>query len=138
MVAKDGTPVEKASYAFPEVQDHMLSLIREVAEGFDIDGVNLGWKRGPQYVGYEAPVIEDFKREYGEDPRGLDENDLRVQRLRAKYVTEFTRKVRQLLNELGSKRKRKIELSAWVYSAKANLFADSMWRHGWPRDYSTA
>ena len=122
MLAKDGTPLEKASYAFPEVQDHMLSLIREVAERFDIDGVNLGWIRGPQFVGYEALVIEDFKKEYGEDPRKLDDNEERVQRLRAKYVTEFVRKVRQLLNELGSKRGRKIELSAWVYSPETNLF----------------
>ncbi len=122
MLAKDGTPLEKASYAFPEVQDHMLSLIREVAERFDIDGVNLGWIRGPQFVGYEAPVIEDFKKEYGEDPRKLDDNEERVQRLRAKYVTEFVRKVRQLLNELGRKRGRKIELSAWVYSPETNLF----------------
>ncbi len=122
MLAKDGTPLEKASYAFPEVQDHMLSLIREVAERFDIDGVNLGWIRGPQFVGYEAPVIEDFKKEYGEDPRKLDDNEERVQRFRAKYVTEFVRKVRQLLNELGSKRGRKIELSAWVYSPETNLF----------------
>ena len=122
MLAKDGTPLEKASYAFPEVQDHMLSLIREVAERFDIDGVNLGWIRGPQFVGYEAPVIEDFKKEYGEDPRKLDDNEERVQRLRAKYVTEFVRKVRQLLNELGSKRRRRFELSAWVYSPETNLF----------------
>ncbi len=122
MLAKDGTPLEKASYAFPEVQDHMLSLIREVAERFDIDGVNLGWIRGPQFVGYEALVIEDFKKEYGEDPRKLDDNEERVQRLRARYVTEFVRKVRQLLNELGRKRGRKIELSAWVYSPETNLF----------------
>ena len=39
MVAKDGTPLEKASYAFPEVQEFMLSLIREVAEEFDIDEI---------------------------------------------------------------------------------------------------
>lgn len=122
MVAKDGTVLEKASYAFPEVQDHMLSLICEVAESFDIDGINLGWLRGPQFVGYEAPVIEDFEKEYGEDPRKLDENDERIQRLRARYVTEFVRKVRQSLNELGSQRGRKIELSAWVYSDQANLF----------------
>jgi hypothetical protein len=100
----------------------MLSLIREVAVRFDIDGINLGWLRGPQFVGYEAPVIEDFKKEYGEDPRELDENDERVQRLRARYTTEFVRKVRRLLDELGSQRRRKVELSAWVYSQKANLF----------------
>jgi len=122
MLAKDGTPLEKASYAFPEVQEFMLSLIREVAENFDVDGINLGWIRGPQFVGYETPVIRDFKEEYDEDPRNLDDNDIRIQRLRARYLTDFTGKVRRLLNEVGSKRARKIELSAWVFSPETNLF----------------
>jgi hypothetical protein len=38
MLAQDGTPMEKASYAFPEVRDYMLSLIREGAETFNVDG----------------------------------------------------------------------------------------------------
>ena len=44
---RDGTPVEKASYAFPEVRDLMLSIIQETAETFDIDGANLCFTRGP-------------------------------------------------------------------------------------------
>ena len=122
ILAKDGTPIEKASYAFPEVQEHMLSLIREVAEGYDIDGANLGWIRGPQFVGYEAPVIEDFQKRYGEDPRKLDDNDRRVQQHRASYVSGFVRRVRTLLNEVGSGRGRRLELSACVYSPESNLF----------------
>ena len=122
MLARDGTPLEKASYAFPEVQEFMLSLIREVVEDFDIDGVDLGWVRGPQYVGYEAPFVQDFMTEHGEDPRRLDENDIRAQRLRARYLTDFMRRVRLLLKELGDRRGRKIELSAWVYTARTSLF----------------
>ena len=122
MLAKDGTALQKASYAFPEVQEFMLSLIREVVENFDVDGVQLGWVRGPQFVGYERPFVEDFKKEHGEDPRSLDENDIRAQTLRARYLTDFTRRVRQLLKELGDKRGRKIGLSAWVYTAQTSLF----------------
>jgi hypothetical protein len=122
MVTKDGTALEKASYAFPEVQDHMLALIREVAENFDIDGVNLGFIRGPQFVAYEKPVIEDFKKEYGEDPRNLDDNDIRIQRLRARYMTDFVRKARKLIDEIETKKGRKIELSAWVYKPERDLF----------------
>jgi len=122
MLAKDGTPMEKASYAFPEVQEHMLSLIREVAEGFDVDGLTLGWIRGPQFVGYELPFAQDFKKEFGEDPRRLGENDNRVLHLRSRYVTDFVRKVRRLCQEIASQRKRKLELAAWVYSPEHNLF----------------
>ena len=122
MVAKDGTPLEKASYGFPEVQAFMLSLIREVIENFDIDGVDLGWIRGPQYVGYETPFVEDFMKEHGVDPRTIDENDIRAQRLRAGYLTDFVRRVRRLVDEVGDKRGRKIELSAWLFLSEACLF----------------
>jgi hypothetical protein len=122
MLAKDGTALEKASYAFPEVQDFMLSLIREVVENFDIDGVDLGWVRGPGYVGYEKPFVDDFIAEHGVDPRTLDDNDIRAQRLRARYLTDFMRRTRQLLQELSEKRGRKIELSAWVYMAQNSFF----------------
>ena len=122
MLAQDGAALEKASYAFPEVQDFMLALIREVVENFDVDGVDLAWVRGPQYVGYEKPFVDDFRAQYGEDPRTVDENDIRAQRLRARYLTDFTRRVRELLKELGDRRGRQVELSAWIYQEQTSLF----------------
>ena len=124
MVDIDGTPIEKASYAYPQVRDYMLSLIREVAENYDIDGVNLGFIRGPQFVGYEDIVIKDFKAKYGIDPRELDENDIRAQRHRASYLTEFIRSARKIVDEVGKKKGKKIELSAAVYIGQVdyNLF----------------
>ena len=120
MVDKDGAAIEKASYAYPEVRDYMLSMIREVAEGYDIDGVHLCFLRGPQFVGYEDIVIKDFKAKYGIDPRELDENDIRAQRQRASYLTEFVRSARKLVNEVGQKKGKKIELSAMTYPATVN------------------
>lgn len=121
MLDRDGTPVEKASYAFPEVRRYMLSLIREVAEEYDIDGVNLSFIRGPQFVGYEQVVVEEFEREYGVDPRTLEEDDIRLQRHRAGYLTEFVREARRLVDEIGRRKARKIELSAGVYNGEASL-----------------
>ncbi|MBI4028367.1 MAG: family 10 glycosylhydrolase, partial [Verrucomicrobia bacterium] len=114
MLAQDGTPMEKASYAFPEVRDYMLALIREGAETFNIDGVNLGFVRGPQWVGYEKIVVEDFKKEHGKDPRHLDPNDANVQRHRAGYINTFVRDARRLVDDIGRKQGKKIELSAWL------------------------
>ena len=125
MVARDGTPVEKASYAFPETRERMVSIIREVAENYDIDGVDLCCVRGPQFVGYERPVVEDFKKRHGQDPRALDQNDPLVLQHRAGYFTEFVRQVRQTLREVEGKRGRGIELSGWIFSESekgANLF----------------
>lgn len=124
LVEKDGTAVEKASYAFPETRQFMLSMIREVATSYDIDGVNLCFIRGPQYVGYEEPVIADFKKDHGVDPRTIDHHDVRLQQYRASYVTELVREARRLLDEIGRTKDRKLELSAVVYSGQVdvNLF----------------
>ena len=63
MLAKDGTPMGLASYAFPQVRDFMVSLIEEGMQ-YDIDGVNICLIRGPEYFGYEKPVIDDFMKLY--------------------------------------------------------------------------
>ena len=113
IVAKDGTPMPVASYAFPQVREFMLSLIAEGMES-DIDGVNLCLIRGPEYFRYEKPVIDDFMALYGEDPRDLPDDDERLLRLRAGYMTEFFRAVRKLADERGARRGRKIEVSTYV------------------------
>ena len=124
MVHMDGTPMEKASYAYPEVRQFMLSLIREVIETYEVDGVNLGFIRGPHFAGYEDIVVRDFEKQYGIDPRTIDENDIRAQRHRASYVTTLVREARALTDEVGRKKGRKIELSAEGYMGQAefNLF----------------
>lgn len=64
IVAKDETPMIKSSYAIPEVRHFMVSLMEEAMQ-YNIDGVNLCFVRGPEYVGYEQPVVDEFKRLYG-------------------------------------------------------------------------
>jgi len=113
MLAKDGTPMGLASYAFPQVRDFMVSLIEEGMQ-YDIDGVNLCLIRGPEYFGYEKPVIDDFKKLYGEDPRELPDHDQRLQKLRAGYMTEFIRAVRKAADKRAAERGRKMQVSAYV------------------------
>ena len=124
MLDKDGTPIEKASYAYPEVREFMVSMISELCEAYDVDGVNLGLIRGPHFVGYEDIVVEDFRKQYGIDPRELDENDDRAQQHRASYLNELLRCVRKRLDEIGGKQGGKIELSAMAYTGNypINLF----------------
>ena len=124
MCDRDGTPFEKASYAYPEVRDFMIGMIEEVSSTYDVNGVNLGFIRGPHFVGYETPVVEAFQRAHGIDPRELDENDERAQRHRAAYVTELVRETRRRLDAVGAARGHRIELSAMVYRGNTpiNLF----------------
>ena len=56
----------------------MLSIIREAAWKFDVDGINLCFVRGPHFVECERPAVEDFYGKYGEDAREVKPNDPRL------------------------------------------------------------
>ena len=109
----DGTPVEKASYAFPEVRALMLGIIREAAEIFDIDGASLAFCRGPVLVAWEKPVLDDFRKEFKADARKLPLDDPRLLQIRYRYLNEFVRDVRRALDEVGVAKGKRLELSAW-------------------------
>ena len=113
-VMKDGTPVEKASYAFPEVRKLVVSIIREATETFDVDGVNLCFIRGPEFMAYEQPVLDDFRKEYGEDGRKVGFDDPRMRTIRCRYLNAFVGDVRKTLDEVGKKKGKKLELSPWI------------------------
>ena len=113
-IARDGTPLISLSYAYPEVQSHIIALIREGAE-YGPDGINLCFTRGPIYVGYEKLVGDEFRQKYGDDPREIDEKDDRWLRHQAQYMTDFVRGVRQALDEVESKLKKRIRVAAMVY-----------------------
>ena len=98
----------------------MVALIEEAME-YDIDGVQLCFIRGPEYSGYEQPVIDDFQRLYGEDPREIADDDERLLRLRANYMTELMRSVRRAANQHGDKRGRRMQVSAAFEGGKENM-----------------
>ena len=114
-VLRDGTVVEKASYAFPEVRQFMLSLVRESVERFDVDGINLCFTRAPHFLLYEKPVLDAFRSKYGQDAREFHFTDPRLCEIRAGFMTDFVRRVRQVLNEVGQAKGKQLELSVWVW-----------------------
>jgi hypothetical protein len=118
----DGTVVEKASFAFPVVRKFMLSLIREATGRFDVDGINLCFVRGPHYMAYEKPVIDAFKSKYGEDVRKVDPKDPRLLAVRAGFMTDFVQQARQVLDEIGKQKNRRLELSVWVWPSEQNVW----------------
>ncbi len=91
-----GQPVQRLSYAYPEVQDHMLRLIAELA-GYDVDGVCLAFIRGIPIVLYEPIMVEGFQDKYGLDPRELDELDPRWLDYQGEVVTAFMKRVKATL-----------------------------------------
>ena len=91
-----GQPVVRLSYAHPEVQQYMLSLLREIA-GYEPDGVCLCFIRGLPLVLYEPIMVEGFKKRYGVDPRELEELDPRWMDYQGAVVTSFVEQVKQAL-----------------------------------------
>ena len=123
IIARDGTPIQKASYAFPAVRQFMLDFVREAATKFDVDGVTLNFIRGPDFVGWEQPVLDDFRKAHGGDARKLTNDDERLQRVRARYLTLLVRGARAVLNEVGERKGKRLELSVMTYGTfPGNLF----------------
>ncbi|MEO2034996.1 MAG: hypothetical protein ABGZ35_23185 [Planctomycetaceae bacterium] len=114
-VTQDGTTIQSGSYAFPEVRKLVISIIRETAESLDIDGVNLCFIRGPEFMAYEQPVLDDFRREYNEDGRKVGFDDRRMRTIRCRYLNAFVGDVRKTLDEVGKRKGRTLELSAGIF-----------------------
>ena len=121
-VRRDGTVIEKASYAFLEVQQLMLNLIREATTLIDADGVNLCYIRGPRFLSYEQPILDAFTSKYGEDARSVDPEDPRLLEVRAGIMTDFMYKVRQTLDEVGAEKGKRLELSVWAWPHDQNVW----------------
>lgn len=110
---KKGEDLTKFSYAFPQVRQFKLAVLREAAER-DIDGINLDYLRHPAFFGYEEPLLAAFQKQYGQDPRKLPADDPRWLQLRADIMTGFVRDVRKILDDAGKRKGRRLGLSARV------------------------
>ena len=123
-VDRNGRPLPRLSYAYPETQRFCLSVLREIA-GYPVDGVCLLFNRRPPYLDHEPPLIEGFMARYGQDPRELDESDPRWLAYRADVLTDFMRAVRRELDAVaeGQGRGRRIGISVCVLGTEQdNLF----------------
>jgi uncharacterized lipoprotein YddW (UPF0748 family) len=110
------------SFAFPEVREYKLGLVREVL-AYDVDGILLDWIRtgdirdnpqadeqGNADFGYEKPNIDAFKAKYGLDPHDAAADDPRWIALCAEPITEFMREFHRII----ASRRRRIETAAMV------------------------
>jgi hypothetical protein len=61
-------------YARPEVRDYFLGLVRQVAERYDVDGIDLDWLRWPYFFRFGdelrgIPLMNDFVRRVADTVR---------------------------------------------------------------------
>lgn len=118
---RDGSPISRLSYAFPEVQTYVLSLLEELA-GYQPDGLSLIFIRGGPFLLYEEPLVAAFRRRAGLDARALAENDPDFLRFRAALMTEFVRRVRAVCDR-NRREGARMALSAMVYNDETNNLA---------------
>ena len=114
----DGRGVMRLSMAYPEVRSYMVSILQEAAE-FGIDGVNLNFKRGAPFVVYDPPLVEGFRKQYGHDPRQLDEWDKTWLEYRSGAVTQLMRELRQALDRVGARLGKRLEIAATTQPSPA-------------------
>ena len=121
-VSREGVPVSRLSYAYDAVRRHQIDLLSEILS-WGADGVDLNFMRGPVYVYYEEPLIEGFKKEFGEDPRTLDEWDEQWLQYRQWPMTAFLRELREELDRVGDKLQKRLAISAVTLpNALGNLY----------------
>ncbi len=89
------------SYVYPEVRRFHLEMIKEYLD-LGVDGVHLEFMRHPPFVGYDAPLVEAFKKEYGVSPLDPDFSQWKEWRkAQSAVMTNWMREVRSLLNREG-------------------------------------
>lgn len=97
-VDRNGDVISAMSYAYPDVRDHMVKELVNMART-GCDAVTLIAHRGIPYVLFEKPVADRFRAMYGEDPYELPLDDPRLHRLHCDVMTEFFRAARLTLDE---------------------------------------
>ena len=117
---REGRRTPIMAYTYEGVRQFAVSLLREMAQ-YPIDGVCPLFNRRLPLVEYEPPLVEGFMREFGTDPRELDERDPTWLAYRSRVLTQFMREVRQAMDEVSREqgRSKPIAVSAVVEGTEA-------------------
>lgn len=133
-VSRSGEPTPRLSYAFPGVRRFVIDLLREIV-AYPVDGVCLLFNRRLPVLDHEEPLIEEFRKQFGRDPRTLDENDPRWIACRSGILTAFMGEVRDMLAEEArrQRRNRPFELTAVVASSREENLEGGLDLDAWVR-----
>ena len=113
VVDAKGKTGHRFSFAFPEVREFKLELLREAVQQ-DIDGLNLDFQRHPVFFGCEVPMAQAFEAKYHVAANTVPDTDPRWTPLRYELMTGFVREVRQMLDDAGRRKGRHLGLSVRI------------------------
>jgi hypothetical protein len=119
-VRRDGTIAPRISMTFPEARRFVVALFGEMAQ-YPIDGVSALFNRRPPFAEYEPPLVESFLKEFGKDPRKMDENEPAWLQHRCSVMTSFLRELRAELDRIAeaTRRSNRLAISTWVFGKRA-------------------
>ncbi|MCX7705265.1 MAG: hypothetical protein N2115_03265 [bacterium] len=96
-----GNTVRRISYAFPQVQEAILTYFDELLD-YNPDGICLAFNRGLPLMICEQPVIEAFENTYGRKPELPAECDSpEMLSIRHNLLADFVKKVYELVSSRG-------------------------------------
>ena len=93
--------------AYPEVRKYWLDQVQQFID-WGVDGVEFRWAahqdtREWDAYGFNAPVVEEYKRRYGQDILREDFDRAKWRKLRGEFYTLFYRQAKELLARHGKK-----------------------------------
>lgn len=131
-VDRDGTEAMYMSYAYPEVQEHVIDVLRETVE-WGADGVGLLFHRGMPMMLWEQGFLDRFDEAYGIDAREVPEDDPRLYDLRAQIVTEYLQRIRKMLDEVEAERNdgKRLKIGVSTFATEADNRKYGLDVEGW-------
>ncbi len=115
MEDRDGTPVSRLSFAYPEVQEIYLDRFSQMA-AYDVEGVDLYLNRGYPFMLFEKPFADAVMADCGEDAKTLPGYDERLIAVRCRIMNDFLRKMRARLDaERAARHQKPIRLTLHVH-----------------------
>lgn len=98
-----GNSLNAMSYAWPQVQDHVLAYFEELLD-YEPEGLCLAFNRGLPMMVCEEPVVEAFRRAHGRAPKLPEEVDTpEMLAVRHKLLHGFVQRVKKLCEERGAR-----------------------------------
>jgi len=103
-VTKTGIVRPRMSFAYPEVRQHKIDMIKEVV-AYGVDGVCIDVLRQPPMALYDLPLVEAFIKKTGQDPRQTPGDGTEEWlKFRCEAFTQFLRETRIAIDNFAGRR----------------------------------
>ena len=130
-IKRDGSKDVFLSPGYEVVRRRVIDLYIELLEDYDVDGIVFDYIRFPTDPetyqasgGYDAPIMDEFKKTYGVDPLLIPDNNPNWVQFRASYITRMLREFRVEMKKRNINKP--IGVFTWVGGPKHKHFGNPL------------